>query len=219
MGAKYPDDIITFTTKRDLVDDVMAEHVNSLQEEVRAIEVALGLNPQKEAGYPGSVAVSYTTVGDRMHALGNGDNIIVGAATQGAGLFVPKSVSNWDLGITQLQDFNGGYDPNKMVSRKGFTLPEDGWWVFTGAAKWAQGSGGITFRKTAILLEGSVRSDVTGSYPAESRADGQVTLEGYFTRGQKIGLGVAIAMSSTSLSGLNIVSGDLTARLVRKVTA
>jgi hypothetical protein len=44
--ASFPTSIKSFTTKTDNVTDVLAEHVNSLQDEVVAIETALGV------GYP-----------------------------------------------------------------------------------------------------------------------------------------------------------------------
>lgn len=43
MAASYPTSIKSFTTKQDNIDDVLAEHVNSLQDEVVAIETALGV--------------------------------------------------------------------------------------------------------------------------------------------------------------------------------
>lgn len=57
MAASYPTSIKSFTTKVDDVDDVLAEHVNSLQEEVVAIETALGINPK------GVVQVVHAEVG------------------------------------------------------------------------------------------------------------------------------------------------------------
>jgi hypothetical protein len=42
MAASYPSSIKSFTTKVDNVDDVMAADVNSIQDEVVAIETALG---------------------------------------------------------------------------------------------------------------------------------------------------------------------------------
>jgi len=46
MAADYPNAIKTFTVKQDGVDDVMADHVNALQDEITAIETELGTNPK-----------------------------------------------------------------------------------------------------------------------------------------------------------------------------
>jgi len=42
MPASYPSSIRTFTNKVDLVDTILADHVNALQDEVRALEITLG---------------------------------------------------------------------------------------------------------------------------------------------------------------------------------
>jgi hypothetical protein len=45
MPASYPSSVRVFTTKQNVVDTVDASHPNSLQEEIVAVESALGLNP------------------------------------------------------------------------------------------------------------------------------------------------------------------------------
>jgi hypothetical protein len=45
MPASYPSSVRVFTTKQNVVDTVDASHPNSLQEEIVAVETALGLNP------------------------------------------------------------------------------------------------------------------------------------------------------------------------------
>jgi hypothetical protein len=42
MPASYPSSIRTFTNKIDLVDTILADHVNALQDEVRSLEIVLG---------------------------------------------------------------------------------------------------------------------------------------------------------------------------------
>jgi len=44
--ATYPDNIKTFTTKQDGVEDVLADHINQLQDEITAIEAELGVKPK-----------------------------------------------------------------------------------------------------------------------------------------------------------------------------
>ena len=45
MVAQFPTSIRTFTNKVDLVDTILADHVNALQDEVRAMAIALSGNP------------------------------------------------------------------------------------------------------------------------------------------------------------------------------
>lgn len=53
MPASYPSAIKSFTPKIDLVDSILADHVNSLQEEVRAVQVSLG-TALLASGYAGT---------------------------------------------------------------------------------------------------------------------------------------------------------------------
>lgn len=61
MTASYPSTVRTFTTHVDLTDIVWADHVNALQEEVRAVQLTLGTTPQ----------AGHTSVSARILALEN----------------------------------------------------------------------------------------------------------------------------------------------------
>lgn len=94
MAASYPSSIKSFTTKVDNVDDVEAEHINSLQEEVVAIETALGanltntvvqvVNTQTGAVATGTTAIPYD---DSIPQNTEGDEYMTLAIT-------PKSATN-----------------------------------------------------------------------------------------------------------------------------
>lgn len=65
MAASYPGSIKSFTTKADNVDDVLAADVNSIQDEVVAIETQLGANCGTWAAHTATVTASsgtFTTV-------------------------------------------------------------------------------------------------------------------------------------------------------------
>lgn len=55
MAASYPTSIRSFTNKVDIVDTIFADHVNVLQDEVRAVEVSLG-ETLLSSSYSGSFA-------------------------------------------------------------------------------------------------------------------------------------------------------------------
>ena len=59
MAADFPVKIKTFTSKVDLVDTVLADHVNSLQDETRAIEASLG-STLLSSSYSGTFAQTAT---------------------------------------------------------------------------------------------------------------------------------------------------------------
>ena len=69
MTAQYPTAIKTFTTKVDFTDTVLAEHVNTLQEEVNSLQTNLGTYIKTGSGWVGSfdlVTTSWNTLKDRL---------------------------------------------------------------------------------------------------------------------------------------------------------
>ena len=69
MTAAYPASVKSFTTKVDFTDTVLAEHVNSLQEEVNAIQANLGTNIKTGSGGVGvydTVTTAWNTLKDRI---------------------------------------------------------------------------------------------------------------------------------------------------------
>jgi hypothetical protein len=69
VTASYPSAVKSFTTKVDFTDTVLAEHVNSLQEEVIALQENLGTSIKTGSGWVGVFDVSTTnwdTLKDRL---------------------------------------------------------------------------------------------------------------------------------------------------------
>jgi len=61
MAASYPSGVRPFDSKVDFTQIIVAEHINSLQEEVIAVESTIGLNPNVSGGYVGSFDENTTT--------------------------------------------------------------------------------------------------------------------------------------------------------------
>jgi hypothetical protein len=59
MTATFPSSVRQFTAKVDIQDTILADHVNSLQDEVRAVETAIGLGALTST-YTGSFVQSST---------------------------------------------------------------------------------------------------------------------------------------------------------------
>ena len=69
MTAYYPTDIRPFTIKVDYTTTILAEHVNSLQEEVNAIETNLGTYIRTSSGWVGTftkTTATWDTLKDRL---------------------------------------------------------------------------------------------------------------------------------------------------------
>jgi hypothetical protein len=73
--AVYPEGVKSFTNKEDFTDLVLAEHINSLQNEVTAIQATLGTLPQVTSGYTGTFdesTVSFATLKARIQNIERG---------------------------------------------------------------------------------------------------------------------------------------------------
>ena len=69
MTASYPASVKSFTTKVDFTDTVLAEHVNSLQEEVNSLQANLGTFIKTGSGWVGGfdvVTTAWNTLKDRL---------------------------------------------------------------------------------------------------------------------------------------------------------
>ena len=79
MTALYPSSVKSFTTKVDFTDTVLAEHVNSLQDEVRALESTLGTYINVGSGWVGSfdqITTNWNTLKDRLANIEYGLNAV-----------------------------------------------------------------------------------------------------------------------------------------------
>jgi hypothetical protein len=59
--AVYPSGIKSFVNKSDFTDLILAEHINTLQDEVSAIQAAIGVLPNVSGGYVGTFDDTTTT--------------------------------------------------------------------------------------------------------------------------------------------------------------
>lgn len=69
MTASYPAAVKSFTTKVDFTDTILAEHVNSLQEEVNSLQANLGTFIKTGSGWVGSfdqITTAWDSLKDRL---------------------------------------------------------------------------------------------------------------------------------------------------------
>jgi hypothetical protein len=86
VTASYPAAVKSFITKVDFTDTVLAEHVNSLQDEVNTIEANLGTYVKTGSGWVGSfdqVTTSWNTLKDRLANIEYGLNDVWNAVPVG----------------------------------------------------------------------------------------------------------------------------------------
>ena len=104
MTASYPASVKTFTTKVDFSDTVLAEHVNSLQDEVNSLEANLGTYIKTGSGWVGSfdqITTNWNTLKDRLANIEYGLNISYSAKLPTGGstgqVLVKSSSSDYEV--------------------------------------------------------------------------------------------------------------------------
>ena len=102
MTAAYPTTVKSFTTKVDFTDSVLAEHVNSLQDEVNSLQLNLGTFIRTSSGWVGSfdqVTTTWNTLKDRLANIEYGLSTVYGAKIPTGGttgqVLVKTSSSNY----------------------------------------------------------------------------------------------------------------------------
>lgn len=122
MTASYPSSVKSFTTKVDFVDTVLAEHVNSLQDEVNSLEANLGTFIKTGSGWVGSfdqITTSWNTLKDRIANIEYGLNVAYSAKMPTGGttgqVLVKNSGTDYDAnwstftGLPSQSGNNGKY--------------------------------------------------------------------------------------------------------------
>jgi hypothetical protein len=73
--AVYPSGVKSFQNKTDFTDIILAEHINAIQDEVTAIEAAVGVSPNVSSGYVGTFddsTITFSTLSARIANIEKG---------------------------------------------------------------------------------------------------------------------------------------------------
>ena len=103
MTAAYPASVKSFVTKVDFADTILAEHVNSLQEEVNALQANLGTLIKTGSGWVGEfdqITSSWDTLKDRIENIEYGLGEVYNDYVSLSGGSVILSSANSTVGIT-----------------------------------------------------------------------------------------------------------------------
>lgn len=183
--ATYPLGIKRFVTHRDEVDIVRAEHMNTVQSEVTAIQDVLGPNPhQDENGW------TFKTVRERLEYMMRGRQTPVIQAYNSTKY--TRSSDKWYWNYYP-NDNSTYYDTHKMLgSGRLMVAPRSGWYYIMGQCYFnstaLKGS-----RVLAVMASNGTSTLALNSedYYGESRAFGdwmQVSWFGRINKGSSIGI-------------------------------
>jgi hypothetical protein len=103
MTATFPSSVRNFTAKVDIQDTILADHVNSLQDEVRAVETTIGTSPLTSV-YTGSFVQTstWTSLSARLANIEYGLVNGTGSGTAYVGISGGSTVTaaNGSIGLT-----------------------------------------------------------------------------------------------------------------------
>lgn len=104
MATAYPGSLKTFTTKVNYVDTVLAGDVNDLQDELVAVETALGSSIKTGSGWVGSfdqITTNWSTLKDRIanieYGLGDAYTRIIPSGGTTGQVLRKVSGTNYDV--------------------------------------------------------------------------------------------------------------------------
>lgn len=135
MTASYPTSIRTFTNKVDLVDTVLADHINALQDEVRALEIVLGATSQGgsplTSNYTGtfSSTSTWTSLDERINNIEIGLVNGVGAISpyvKKAGDSIQPAAGTVGLTIKTLSGTANIFEARSSTNALGFNVDSVG---------------------------------------------------------------------------------------------
>jgi len=185
MSASYPRAIKAFLTRHDYTDDVMAAHVNDLQDEVSALESIIGINPQ----------LPNASIAERLSSLETGRTRTVFYTARHQAIYnvpvQPLTTEN----LVAMDPPPSGYDPLGLYNGVGFTLKKTGFYYLGGNMRWevnsSVGTRRTTINASAPTMWGGHLGVVDLDGPSSTIRYAMVPYFGVLTAGTAISLNVA----------------------------
>jgi hypothetical protein len=229
--AVFPRGIKSFVVHKNLIDDVKAEHINDIQDEIVAIEASLGalFNEVEEINSEidqdnlnddarlKSTNTQFTNIAAQLAAIRKGTHIPVFQAGL-AQVMIPNENLGPSVSYRKLTLNILNVDSHKCYNGYGLTLPRTGFYLMRAQINWDSGvtpvePGFGTF--TGVISVGGNSGWATDRQEhqhSELRGvHNNVTFLGYAARGSKVWVGV----NQNSGRSVKINSAYLSSTLIR----
>lgn len=194
MTAAYPASIPPWSTKRNYLDIVWADHVNRLQEETEAIQRTLGIIPQKATANPGSLTPDYGTVAARIQAVARGEQL---PYFRGSLRDYKINPNTWSRPSLRADD-----DPFGLYAGAGIRLNESGTWLITIKADRRATTDTTRFGAVHLLRLEINGSDVGVRHVLEETQANHLALHQHITWEENLAAGTVIVPSiRTNITG------------------
>lgn len=150
MAATFPNGIASFSSKRNLLDDVEASDINKLQDEIVAIEATLGdaltsleileqevtvLSDEEAANQAqdASTLIKFNKLKDMIHSLWWGQNFYVANAyTNNFKILKTPPARPYPPALVKFPKPTALMDPTGMWNGTGYTLKKTGFYMIQG---------------------------------------------------------------------------------------
>lgn len=198
--SAYPPRIEIQPEKRDLIDPIWARHFNLMQDEIRATEATLGVNPHVAVADPADRTPNYATVGARIRSTARGEPMCVYSGRAIDAQVIPNQ--HVRPALTVAQDTHGG------ATAAGFRLPETGYWVINLKADWPSTSASQvhpTIRAAGIEINGvdlGLTDSVMETSDTRDNLSTQVTWQERLRKGTDVSINLRAANADADLNPL-----------------
>lgn len=232
----FPRGIKSFVTHKNLIDDVKAEHINDLQDEVVAIEEVLGplinevneLNLEMDqdnladAAALKSTLQKFKNLADQLLAIKRGTHIPVFQCGLAQVNIPAETLNGSTVGYRRLNLNVLNVDSHSSYNGYGLTLPRTGFYLMRSQVNWDVGaaplSGGYGTYTGVISVAGNTgfaTSREEHTHPSNLRGiHNNMTFLGYAKRGAQVFVGVNQNSSRT----VRINSAYLSSTLIRDLS-
>jgi len=141
MTATFPNDIASFTQKRDNQDVNYAADINRLQDEIVAIESVLGSLINEVQDDETNDRTKFKNLGDRLKWLQSGYHIRAVHASA-SNILIPNVATpklSTSMNVIKMSKPSADQDPYGLFNGTGFTLDKAGFWLLTASVNYDTG--------------------------------------------------------------------------------
>ncbi|MFE4681543.1 hypothetical protein ACFRNJ_11995 [Streptomyces sp. NPDC056721] len=212
MAAVYPKQYKSFAIHHNNIEDIDASHVNNLQDEVLAIQQALGLLPHQDQGLQGKMKqYTWKSVADRLDAMQRGYGI--------PACYLSKASDSVYDDKTKTISFAkpAAYaDPEGLFNGHSITANRSGWWIVMGRVLWYNAKGALATgadRQISLAVGGSQVMTQDLQPVSDGNTHMHIAWQGWVRAGLAIDLQVYHPLNGKTLSLQNL---QLSAVMVRE---
>lgn len=162
MAGVFPNGVKQFAIHRNLFDDVNAEHINAIQEEIVAIETSLGpalLDVEELFDNDVLEKKRFKNLRERLDWIWSGGHTHVATLFRSQFLVATQVLGYQKPLTTNFPAPNAAADPHNMFNGVGLTSRVDGWYLIVGHGRWDLSFGNENLNEAVYHCEVGIGPD------------------------------------------------------------